>query len=153
MAVLPLSSVIIWILISEKMQLQVNVSVNSLWGKKTSYPSLLNATGKVCRCAGDLIRRQVKKRGEEGARSSRHGWQQSIACDKCFRGLQDQNKHVHAQTTTTSQSAEVQVTGTKNAQLLERGLKLAAFTMILFHNTTRVRIEFSLNYRARTSNE
>ncbi len=60
-----------------------------------------------------LFAGKSKKRGDEGARSSRHGWQQSIACDKCVRGMQDQNKHVHEQTTMTSQSAEVQVTGTK----------------------------------------
>lgn len=60
-----------------------------------------------------LAGKSKRKKGEEGARSSRHGWQQSIACDKCFRGLQDQNKHVQAQITTTSQSAEVQVAGTK----------------------------------------
>lgn len=43
-----------------------------------------------------LFAGKSKKEGRREPEAQDNGRQQSIAYDKCSRGLQDQNKHVHA---------------------------------------------------------
>lgn len=126
------------ILLRAKKQLQMKkVSVTSCCEKnKAPLPHLMD----LAKSAG-VYRRPYSlaspKIVEEGGRSSKHGWQQHIACDKRFVCLQDQNKHVHAQTTTTSQSAKVQDTGTQYTTT-EEGVK-----PLRFQNTMWVKTKLS----------
>lgn len=126
------------ILLRAKKQLQMKkVSVTSCCEKnKAPLPHLMD----LAKSAG-VYRRPFSlaspKIVEEGGRSSKHGWQQHIACDKRFVCLQDQNKHVHAQTTTTSQSAKVQDTGTQYTTT-EEGIK-----PLRFQNTMWVKTKLS----------
>lgn len=106
-----------------------------LW-KKQSSPSPFNGSGKVRRCLqATLFAGKSKNRG--GGRQELKTRVTTTYSDKRFVCLQDQNKHVHAQTTTTSQSAKVQDTGTQYTTT-EEGVK-----PLRFQNTMWVKTKLS----------